>query len=157
MPLSSPSEPPSGSPYTDFFMDSTFMDSLMLQNAAPVGSKGAHPTFSALTLLVLGAVMEVVFVSLPGYIIAKCGMMDPEFQKFLANLNVMLFTPCLSTSALLSNANADPSSLRETGLPIDPGQTARAWNNTRHIPSADLRLVAVRHHRLKGIPIQEAP
>jgi choline kinase len=76
------------------------MDTLMLQNAAPAGPKAEHPTFGALSLLVLGAVMEVVFVSLPGYIIAKCGMMDPESQKFLANLNVTLFTPCLSTCAL---------------------------------------------------------
>jgi hypothetical protein len=96
---SPPVQPPSGSPYTDFFMDSTFMDSLMLQKAAPAAPKAAHPTFGALSLLVLGAVMEVVFVSLPGYIIAKCGMMDPESQKFLANLNVMLFTPCLSMCA----------------------------------------------------------
>jgi hypothetical protein len=96
MPLFSSPDVPAGSPYTDFFMDSSFMNSLVLQNAPPTAPKAAHPTFGVLTLLVLGAVMEVVFVSLPGYIIAKCGMMDPESQKFLANLNVMLFTPCLS-------------------------------------------------------------
>lgn len=55
-----------------------------------------HPNFWHLNVLVLSAVLEVVCVSLPGYIIARQGMFDAEAQKFLANLNVMLFTPCLS-------------------------------------------------------------
>ncbi len=55
-----------------------------------------HPNFGHLTLLVFEAVLEVVCVSLPGYIVARQGMFDAESQKFLANLNVMLFTPCLS-------------------------------------------------------------
>ena len=42
--------------------------------------------------------MEVVCVSLPGYIVARQGMFDAEKQKFVANLNVALFTPCLSES-----------------------------------------------------------
>ena len=58
----------------------------------------SHPDFGHLTLLVFEAVLEVVFVSLPGYIVARQGMFDAEAQKFLANLNVMIFTPCLSTS-----------------------------------------------------------
>jgi auxin efflux carrier family protein len=56
----------------------------------------AHPNFGRLTLLVFEAVLEVVCVSLPGYIVARQGMFDADAQKFLANLNVMLFTPCLS-------------------------------------------------------------
>lgn len=40
--------------------------------------------------------MEVVCVSLPGYIVAQQGMFGVEHQKFVANLNVTLFTPCLS-------------------------------------------------------------
>jgi hypothetical protein len=58
----------------------------------------AHPDFANLTLLVFEAVLEVVCVSLPGYIVARMGMFDAENQKFLANLNTQLFTPCLSTS-----------------------------------------------------------
>lgn len=49
-----------------------------------------------LVLLVFEAVLEVVCVSLPGYIAAKVGMFDADAQKFVANLNVALFTPCLS-------------------------------------------------------------
>lgn len=56
----------------------------------------SHPSLDHLVLLVFEAVMEVVCVSLPGYIIARLGHFDVEKQKFLANLNVMLFTPCLS-------------------------------------------------------------
>ena len=55
-----------------------------------------HPNFGHLTLLVFEAVLEVVCVSLPGYIVARQGLFDAESQKFLANLNVTLFTPCLS-------------------------------------------------------------
>jgi choline kinase len=57
-----------------------------------------HPDFKHLTLLVFEAVLEVVCVSLPGYIVARMGMFDAENQKFLANLNTQLFTPCLSMS-----------------------------------------------------------
>ena len=37
-----------------------------------------------------------VCVSLPGYMAARHGMFDSEAQKLVANLNVTLFTPCLS-------------------------------------------------------------
>jgi hypothetical protein len=56
----------------------------------------SHPALGHLILLVFEAVMEVVCVSLPGYIIARQGMFDADKQKFVANLNVALFTPCLS-------------------------------------------------------------
>lgn len=56
----------------------------------------SHPSLGHLCLLVFEAVLEVVCVSLPGYIIARLGHFDADKQKFLANLNVMLFTPCLS-------------------------------------------------------------
>lgn len=56
----------------------------------------SHPSLGHLILLVFEAVMEVVCVSLPGYIVARQGMFDADKQKFVANLNVALFTPCLS-------------------------------------------------------------
>lgn len=72
----------------------------MAQSAPYIGPTQAHdshPPVGHLVLLVFEAVMEVVCVSLPGYIIATMGHFDADKQKFLANLNVMLFTPCLST------------------------------------------------------------
>jgi hypothetical protein len=57
----------------------------------------SHPAIGHLMLLVFEAVMEVVCVSLPGYIVARRGILDADKQKFLAELNVMLFTPALST------------------------------------------------------------
>jgi len=57
---------------------------------------GSHPDLGHLILLVFEAVLEVVCVSLPGYIVARQGMFDQDKQKFVANLNVALFTPCLS-------------------------------------------------------------
>lgn len=56
----------------------------------------SHPALPRLTMLVFEAVLEVVCVSLPGYIVARQGMFTAEMQKFTANLNVALFTPCLS-------------------------------------------------------------
>lgn len=62
------------------------------------GDHDSHPPLVHLILLVFEAVMEVVCVSLPGYIVARQGMFDQDKQKFVANLNVALFTPCLSMS-----------------------------------------------------------
>ncbi|KAK2006779.1 membrane transporter [Colletotrichum eremochloae] len=67
----------------------------------------AHPSMGNLVLLVFEAVLEVVCVSLPGYIVARLGHFDADKQKFLANLNVMLFTPCLIFTKLASQLNAD--------------------------------------------------
>ena len=44
-------------------------------------------------------------MSLPGYIVARQGMFSAEMQKFAANLNVMLFTPCLSKSVISGQAH----------------------------------------------------
>lgn len=66
----------------------------------------SHPSIGHLTLLVFEAVMEVVCVALPGYVIARLGHFDAEKQKFLANLNVQIFTPCLIFTKLASQLNA---------------------------------------------------
>ncbi len=71
----------------------------------------SHPPLGHLILLVFEAVMEVVCVSLPGYIVARQGMFDAENQKFVANLNVALFTPCLSM--YLSPVSADYTNHRQ--------------------------------------------
>ena len=67
----------------------------------------SHPDFGHLILLVFEAVLEVVCVSLPGYIVARQGMFDADAQKFVANLNVMLFTPCLSKSRVWKSFASD--------------------------------------------------
>ncbi|KAI6712583.1 hypothetical protein PZA11_000546 [Diplocarpon coronariae] len=67
----------------------------------------SHPALGHLILLVFEAVMEVVCVSLPGYIVARLGMFDADKQKFVANLNVALFTPCLIFTKLASQLTAD--------------------------------------------------
>ncbi len=66
----------------------------------------SHPPLGHLALLVFEAVLEVVCVSLPGYIVARLGYFDADKQKFLANLNVQLFTPCLIFTKLASQLNA---------------------------------------------------
>lgn len=76
----------------------------VFESAAPAPS---HPSLSHLCLLVFEAVLEVVCVSLPGYIVARLGHFDADKQKFLANLNVMLFTPCLIFTKLASQLNAE--------------------------------------------------
>lgn len=77
----------------------------------------SHPSLDHLILLVFEAVMEVVCVSLPGYIIARLGHFDADKQKFLANLNVMLFTPCLSATPGIPLLWKPDGSFRLTGEP----------------------------------------
>lgn len=67
-----------------------------MKNKLPPHS--SHPDFGHLVLLVFEAVLEVVCVALPGYIVARRGMFDADAQKMVANLNVQLFTPCLGKS-----------------------------------------------------------
>ncbi|KAJ5259430.1 hypothetical protein N7478_012411 [Penicillium angulare] len=69
--------------------------------------QASHPSFFHLVLLVFEAVLEVVCVSLPGYLVARQGLFDAEAQKFVANLNVMLFTPCLIFIKLGSQLTAE--------------------------------------------------
>ncbi|KAF2265154.1 auxin efflux carrier [Lojkania enalia] len=80
------------------------MDALKKKKLPPHSS---HPDFANLTLLVFEAVLEVVCVSLPGYIVARMGMFDAEAQKFVANLNTQLFTPCLIFTKLASQLSAE--------------------------------------------------
>lgn len=81
---------------------------LVADGAMNVFKKHAsHPDFGHLVLLVFEAVLEVVCVSLPGYIVARQGMFDADAQKFVANLNVQLFTPCLVFTKLASQLTAD--------------------------------------------------
>ncbi|KAI0018126.1 auxin efflux carrier [Xylariomycetidae sp. FL0641] len=83
-------------------------------DSTAAGGYDAHPSIGGLTMLVFEAVMEVVCVSLPGYIIARRGGMDPDKQKFLANLNVSLFTPCLIFSKLA--AQLTPGKLSDLAI-----------------------------------------
>lgn len=76
---------------TSFYVHDTF--EIFKKSKLP--PHASHPDFGHLILLVFEAVLEVVFVALPGYIVARQGMFDADAQKFVANINVMIFTPCL--------------------------------------------------------------
>ena len=78
--------------------------------AAAIGTlndHSSHPDFLNLAGLVCEAVLEVVFVALPGYLVAWSGMFDANSQKFVAELNTMVFTPCLIFTKLASQLNAE--------------------------------------------------
>ena len=66
-----------------------------------------HPNFGQLLLFVFEAILEVVCVSLPGYILARRGLLDAEKQKFISSLNTQIFTPCLIFTKLASQLNGD--------------------------------------------------
>lgn len=70
-------------------------------------ARANQPSFFHLVLLVFEAVLEVICVSLPGYIAARQGMFDADAQKLVANLNVTLFTPCLIFMKLGSQLTAE--------------------------------------------------
>lgn len=80
------------------------MDALKKNKLPPHAS---HPSFINLAGLVSEAVLEVVFVALPGFLVAYTGMFDANSQKFVAELNTMVFTPCLIFTKLASQLNAD--------------------------------------------------
>ena len=81
--------------------------SSVMTSTAGVQPHASHPSLPHLAVLVFEAVLEVVCVALPGYIVARLGMFDAEAQKFVANLNVMLFTPCLIFIKLGSQLTAE--------------------------------------------------
>jgi hypothetical protein len=109
----------------------------------------SHPALGHLILLVFEAVMEVVCVSLPGYIFARQGMFDADKQKFVANLNVALFTPCLSAySAYDPLALLTKSSLHETGVPIDGRKVPGVGRYPGYLHHTDTRFILSFHLRL---------
>jgi predicted permease len=87
----------------------------------------SHPNFLHLAGLVCEAVLEVIFVALPGYLVAWTGMFDAHSQKLVAELNTMVFTPCLIFTKLASQLNAD----KLTELAVIPfifvAQTVISW------------------------------
>ncbi|TKA66167.1 hypothetical protein B0A55_11479 [Friedmanniomyces simplex] len=78
-----------------------------LLDKVPLPPHSQHPDFLHLAGLVCEAVLEVVFVALPGFLVAYTGMFDANSQKFVAELNTMVFTPCLIFTKLASQLNAD--------------------------------------------------
>ncbi|KAL6156891.1 hypothetical protein ACJQWK_06479 [Exserohilum turcicum] len=95
------------SPYIAMASQSNAADYANSAMAGALNTHASHPDFANLTLLVFEAVMEVVCVSAPGYIVARMGQFDAESQKFLANLNTQLFTPCLIFTKLASQLTAE--------------------------------------------------
>lgn len=82
------------------------MTSIQAMSNAP-SIMAEHPNFLYLAGLVSQAVLEVVFVALPGFLAAWSGMFPADAQKFVAELNTMVFTPCLIFIKLGSQLNAD--------------------------------------------------
>ena len=120
--------------------------------AAPLPPHSSHPALPHLTMLVFEAVLEVVCVSLPGYIIARQGMFTAEMQKFAANLNVTVFTPCLSMLQLLvaqSKANCF-SSLHQASLSIDNRQACGPCHYSPHFYSSNTHFIPMFYCRIKG-------
>lgn len=71
----------------------------------------SHPSAPRLMLLVFSAICEVVCTCLPGYILARRGFFTRSHQKFLGELNMNLFTPCLSMPCLPTSLPLAPHPL----------------------------------------------
>jgi len=108
-----------------------------------VNDHESHPAIGHLILLVFEAVMEVVCVSLPGYIVARQGMFDADKQKFLANLNVALFTPCLSTKPSIVGGRCQlmECSFHKTCVAIDLRQAGRVGCYPSHLRCTDCSFI----------------
>jgi hypothetical protein len=125
----------------------------------PLPPHSSHPDFGHLIILVLGAVLEVVCVSLPGYIVARLGMFDAENQKFIANLNTQLFTPCLSMYNCCLRRRRKSlicDSLHQARIPIDRREACGPSYHTGHLHSADIGLVPLLSGNVQGLPVPQA-
>ncbi|KAI0537868.1 auxin efflux carrier superfamily protein [Xylaria digitata] len=67
----------------------------------------SHSSLGQLCILVLLAVSDVLCITLAGYVVARLGLFNADKRKFLSNLNVTLFTPCLIFSMLASQLSTD--------------------------------------------------
>jgi hypothetical protein len=117
---------------------------------------GSHPALGHLILLVFEAVLEVVCVSLPGYIVARQGMFDQDKQKFVANLNVALFTPCLSMYRSPSTLNFPDQifgSLYEAGFAAYGKQAVGSSRHPSDICGANRSLLPGFRCRLEGFQV----
>lgn len=94
-------------PAASFDAEFPIWDAVANATMGSLAAHDSHPDFFNLAGLVSEAVLEVVFVALPGYLVAITGMFDANSQKFLAELNTMIFTPCLIFTKLASQLNAD--------------------------------------------------
>jgi len=111
------------------------------------GAHPSHPALGHLILLVFEAVLEVVCVSLPGYIVARAGMFNAENQKFVANLNVALFTPCLSMSnGSCSGLQLTIHSFHKVGIPTNGRQALGIGRHSNHLHRANCCLILCLNH-----------
>ncbi len=63
--------------------------------------------FGTLFLKTLESILEVVFISIGGYILARKKILSKDSQKTISNLNMNLFTPCLVASKLAGSLTTD--------------------------------------------------
>ena len=94
----------------------------MLKSASRQADSSSHLESSHLILLVSKAVLELACLSLPGYTLARKGMFDAEMQKSVANLTLVLFTPCLSTPSTTNWSSLKRTytySIRQRCIPDD--------------------------------------
>ena len=119
----------------------------------PLPPHASHPALPHLTLLVFEAVLEVVCVSLPGYIVARQGMFTAEMQKFTANLNLALFTPCLSMFRWLQNLLLLmlKNSLHQTRLAALCRQADRTRRYSCNLHSPDDRILLMLSRRFETL------
>lgn len=64
-------------------------------SAAAVAAGSDPLSFSAVSLITLEAVLEVVIICVAGYVAARTNLLLPSAQTAISRLNVDLFTPCL--------------------------------------------------------------
>jgi len=65
------------------------------------------PDFGPLAYLVFQAVMQVIFPCVAGFLVCYSGKLAPQHQKFLADINLLLFMPCLVFIKLASQLTPD--------------------------------------------------
>ena len=124
----------------------------LCSTTTPLPPHSSHPALPRLAMLVFEAVLEVVCVSLPGYIIARQGMFTVEMQKFAANLNVAVFTPCLSMLLLpaVQLRSNGCYSFHEVSLSADDRQACGSRYHSPYFYNSNARFIPLFYRRIKG-------
>lgn len=83
------------------FMANGYSQIPLPMGAAAAGDDGhsSHPSVPHLMFLVFKAIFEVMLYSMPGFVLAYAGLFSAHNQKWASNVNIWVFTPCLSTSS----------------------------------------------------------
>lgn len=91
-------------PFTPFFLIPSYNLNIPTYSNKVILNMSDNPlSLLQLSYLTLQAVLQAVIICLFGFICTQKGLLPPQAQKYISQLNVQLFTPCLIFTKLASS------------------------------------------------------